>query len=81
MKWKKQPRSWPHIATATGADRATVAALTKILANLTTLTKAQAEELRCRGNRGHITPVPAPTSYVSATVVHGYGRQLLTRKK
>jgi hypothetical protein len=32
-----------NLATATGADRATVAALTKSLADLTTLTKAQSE--------------------------------------
>jgi hypothetical protein len=64
-----------NLATATGANRATVAALTKSLPDLTALTKAQSEELRRLLNSGHITPVPAPTQDGSATVVRGNGRQ------
>jgi hypothetical protein len=66
-------------ATATGADRATIAALTKSLADLTALTKAQAKKQRRLVNSGHINPVPAPTPYASATVVRGNGRQRRTR--
>jgi hypothetical protein len=46
-----------NLATATGADRATVAALTKSLAELTAVTKAQAEEPRRLIQSGHIAPV------------------------
>jgi hypothetical protein len=46
------------LATATGADRAIVAALTKSLAELTDVTKADAEELRWIIHSGHISPLP-----------------------
>jgi hypothetical protein len=62
-------------ATATGAHRATVAALTKIIAELTVTTKAQAEELRRIVHSGHISPLPDPAQHSSATVVRGNGRQ------
>jgi hypothetical protein len=68
-----------NLATATGADRATVAALIKSLADLTALTKAQAEDLRHLVNNGYITHVPAPTPDGSTTVVHVNGRQRRTR--
>jgi hypothetical protein len=46
-----------NLSTATGADRTTVAALTKSLAELTAVTKAQAEELRRLIHSGHIAPI------------------------
>jgi hypothetical protein len=61
--------------TATGADRATVAALTKRLAELTAVTKAQAEELHRLIHSGHIAPLPAQSQHTSMTVVYGNGRQ------
>jgi hypothetical protein len=65
-----------NLATATGADRATVAALTKSLAELTDVTKAQAEELRRLIQSGHIAPVQAaPAQHSSTTVIRGNGRQ------
>jgi hypothetical protein len=63
------------LAMATGADRATIAALTKSLAELTAVTKAQAEELRRLVHIGQISPLPAPAQHSSATVVCGNGRQ------
>jgi hypothetical protein len=68
-----------NLATATGADRATVDAFTKILADITALNKSQAEELRRLVNSGHITPDPAPTPDGSATVVRYNGLQRRTR--
>jgi hypothetical protein len=65
-----------NIATATGEDRATVAALTKSLAELTAVTKAQAEELLRLIQSGHIAPLQTPTQHISITVVRGNGRQL-----
>jgi hypothetical protein len=64
-----------NLATATDADRATVAALTKSLAELTDVTKAQAEELRRLIQSGHIAPVQAPAQHSSTTVIRGNGRQ------
>jgi hypothetical protein len=64
-----------NLATATGADRATVAALTKSLAELTAVTKAQAEELRRLIQSGHTASTPGTTNHSSATVVRGNGRQ------
>jgi hypothetical protein len=64
-----------NLATATGADRATVSALTKSLAELTAVTKAQAEELRRMIHSGHIAPVQAPAQHSSTTVIRGNGRQ------
>jgi ABC-type transporter Mla subunit MlaD len=46
-----------NLATAMGADRATVSALTKSLAELTAVTKAQAEELRRLIQSGHLAPL------------------------
>jgi hypothetical protein len=71
--------AFANLSTATGADRATVAALTKSLADLTALTKAQAEELCRLLNSIHITPMPAPAPHGSATVVLGNGRQRCIR--
>jgi hypothetical protein len=64
-----------NLATATGADRATVAALTKSLAELTAITKAQADKLRRLIHSVHIAPFPAQAQHGSATVVRGNGRQ------
>jgi hypothetical protein len=64
-----------NLATATGADRATVAALTKSLAELTAVTKAHAEELHRLIQSGHLAPLQTPTQHSSATVVRGNGRQ------
>jgi hypothetical protein len=64
-----------NLATATGADRATVAALTKSLAEPTAVTKAQDEELRRLIQSGHIAPVQTPTQHSPTMVVHGNGRQ------
>jgi hypothetical protein len=64
-----------NLATATGADRATVAALTKILSELTAVTKAQAGELRRLIQSGHLAPLPTPAQHSSATVVRGNGRR------
>jgi hypothetical protein len=64
-----------NLATATGADRATVAALTKSNAELTAVTKAKAEELRRRIQSGHIAPLQTPTQHSSTTVVRGNGHQ------
>jgi hypothetical protein len=64
-----------NLATATGANRATVAAFTKSLAELTAVTKAQAEELRRLIQSGHIAPVQSPSHHSSTTVIHGNGRQ------
>jgi hypothetical protein len=64
-----------NLATAMGADRATVAALTKSLAELTAVTKAQAEELRRLIPSGHIAPVQAPAHHSSTPVLRGNGRQ------
>jgi hypothetical protein len=64
-----------NLITATGADRATVEALTKSLAELTAVTKDQAEELRWLIHSGHIAPLPAQAQHGSATVVRGNGRQ------
>jgi hypothetical protein len=64
-----------NLATATGADRATVAALTKSLEELTAVTKDQAEELNRLIHSGHIAPMPAQSQHSSATVVGGNGRQ------
>jgi hypothetical protein len=76
------PEAKPDMTTAlanltidTGADRATVAALTKSLAELTDVTKAQAEDLRRLIHSGHIAPFPAQSQHTSATVVRGNGRQ------
>jgi hypothetical protein len=67
-----------NVATATGADWATVYALTKSLADLTSVTKAQAEELRCLVHSGHIAPMPAPAQHSSATAFRRNGRQRRT---
>jgi hypothetical protein len=64
-----------NLTTATGVDRATVAALTKSLAELTDVTKARAEELRRLIHSGHISPLPAQSQHTSTTVVRGTGRQ------
>jgi hypothetical protein len=64
-----------NLATATGADRATVAALTKSLAELTAVTKAQAEKLRRLIQSGHIAPAQNPTQHSSKMVIRGNGRQ------
>jgi hypothetical protein len=64
-----------NLATATGADRATVEALTKSLSELTAVTKAQDEEIHRLIHSGHITPLPAQAQHGSATVVRGVGRQ------
>jgi hypothetical protein len=64
-----------NLATATGADSAIVAALTKSLAELTDVTKAQAEELRRLIQSGHISPVQTPTQHSSTTVIRGNGHQ------
>jgi type IV secretory pathway VirJ component len=64
-----------NLATATGADRTTVAALTKSLAELTAVTKAQAGELRRLIRSGHIAPLPAQAQHGSATVARVNGRQ------
>jgi hypothetical protein len=64
-----------NLATATGADRATVAALTKSLAELSAVTKAQAKELHRIIHSGRIAPVPAQSQHTSTTVVRGNGRQ------
>jgi hypothetical protein len=63
------------LATATGADRATVAALTKSLAELTAVTKAQAEEHRRLIQSGHLAPLQTTTQHSSAMVVRGNGIQ------
>jgi hypothetical protein len=68
-----------NLATASGADKSTIAALTKILADLTALTKAQTEELHLIVNSANSTSIPAPTQDGSATVVRGNGRQRGTR--
>jgi hypothetical protein len=67
-----------NLATATGADRSTVAALTKSLAELTVVTKAQDEELRRLIQSGHIAPVQAPAQHISTMVIRGNGRQRLS---
>jgi hypothetical protein len=67
-----------NLVMATGADRATIAALIKSIADLTAVTKAQAEELHRIVNRGHITHMPSPAQHGSATVIRGYGRQRCT---
>jgi hypothetical protein len=64
-----------NLAMATGADRETVAALTKSLAELTALTKAPAEEPFRLIHSGNIAPLPAQSQHTSATVVRGNGRQ------
>jgi hypothetical protein len=64
-----------NLATATGANRATVAALTKSLAEMNAVTKAEAEELRRMIHSGHIDPFSAQTQHGSATVARGNGRQ------
>jgi hypothetical protein len=64
-----------NLVTATGVDRATVAAPTKSLAELTTVTKTQAEELRRLIHSGRIVPFPAQAQHGSATVVRGNGLQ------
>jgi hypothetical protein len=64
-----------NLATATGADRATVAALTKSIAELTAVTKAQAEELRRLIKSGHMSPIQTPTQHISTAVIHGNGLQ------
>jgi hypothetical protein len=64
-----------NLATAMGANIATVAALSKSLAELTDVTKAQAEELRRLIQSGHIVHVQTPTQHSSTTVVRGNGRQ------
>jgi hypothetical protein len=64
-----------NLATDTGADWVTVAALTKSLAELTAVTKAQAEELHWLIHSGHIVPLPAQSQHGSATVVRRNGRQ------
>jgi hypothetical protein len=64
-----------NLATATGADRATIAAPTKSLAELTAVTKAQAEELRRLIQSGHIAHVQAPAHHRSNTVIRGNGCQ------
>jgi nitroreductase len=64
-----------NLATATGADRATIAELTKSLAELTAVTKAQAEELRRLIQSGHLAPLQTTTQHRSSTVVRGNGRQ------
>jgi hypothetical protein len=64
-----------NLATATGADRATMATLTKSLAELSAVTKAQAEDLRRIIHSGHIAPFPAQSQHTSTIVVHGNGRQ------
>jgi hypothetical protein len=64
-----------NLTTATGANRATVAALTKSLAEMTAVTKAQVEELRRLMHSGHIDPLPDQAQHGSATVVRGNGRQ------
>jgi hypothetical protein len=63
-----------NLATATGADRAIVAALTKSLSELTAVTKAKAEELRRLIQSGQLAPLQTPTQNISATVVRGNGR-------
>jgi hypothetical protein len=63
------------LATAMGADRATVAALTKSLAELTVVTKAQAEEVHHLIQSGHIAPVQAPAQHSSTTMIRGNRRQ------
>jgi hypothetical protein len=70
-----------NLATATGADRATMEALTKSLAELTAVTKAQAEELRRLIHSGRIAPLPAQSQHTSTTVVRGNGRQRPSGKK
>jgi hypothetical protein len=67
------------LATIMGVDRATIASLTKSLADLAVVTKAQAEELLRLVNSGHITPMPDPDTHGSAIVVCGNGRQRRTR--
>jgi hypothetical protein len=67
-----------NLTTATSADRATVAALTMSLAELTAVTKAQSDERRRLIHSGHIDPMPAQTQHSSATVVRGNGRQRRT---
>jgi hypothetical protein len=62
-------------ATVTGADRATGAELTKSLAELTDVTKAQAGEVRSLIQSGHVAPVQTTTTYSSTTVIRGNGRQ------
>jgi hypothetical protein len=64
-----------NLATATGANRATVAAPTKSIAELTAVTKARAEEPRWIIHSGHIAPLPAQSQHTLATVVRGNGRQ------
>jgi hypothetical protein len=64
-----------NLTTATGADRATVALLTKSLAELTAVTKAQAEELRRLIQSGHLAHLQTPTQHSTTTVVRGNGRQ------
>jgi hypothetical protein len=64
-----------NLATATGANRATVASLTKSLAEITDVTKAHAEELCRLIQSGHIAPVQAPAEHSSTTVIRGNGRQ------
>jgi hypothetical protein len=64
-----------NLITATAADRATVAALTKSLAELNAVTKAKAEELRRLIHSDHITSVPVQSQHTSTTTVPGNGRQ------
>jgi hypothetical protein len=71
--------SLANLATATGADRATVAAFTKSLADLTALNKAKYEGLCLLVKSENITPVPAPNPDGSATVIRSNGRQRRTR--
>jgi DNA-binding MarR family transcriptional regulator len=52
-----------NLATATGADSATVAALTKSLSELTAVTKGQDEEIRRIIHSGHIAPLPAQAQH------------------
>jgi hypothetical protein len=60
-----------NLATATGVDRATLAALTKSLAELTAVTKDQDKEIRRLIHSGHIAPLPAQSQHISATLVRG----------
>jgi hypothetical protein len=64
-----------NLATATSAERATVAALTKILAEPTDVTKAQAEEIRRLIQRDHIYPLQTPAQHSSTKAICGNGHQ------
>jgi hypothetical protein len=64
-----------NLAMATGANRATVSALTKSLAELTAVSKAHAEELRRLIHSDNIDPLTAQSQHTSTTVVRGNGRQ------